>query len=272
LLTEGHTYGDEEGCLKAADVAAQEQIGMTLLGLGHDWNEQLLDEMAARSGGHSAYVDSPSKLVAIFQKRFADLSQAVVRDLQLTFNLNVTAEIKEAYRVTPDIARVKIQDKSVVLGTLETKHPVSLLLEVMVKPSAPGATRVLRMQASGERLDSSRQRDATEAEVFIEFTEHAEQTKPPEEMIDLMGRIAAFKVQEKAIAEVSKGEYARATARLKNLATQLLNYGEVELSRALLLEAGEVTRTGRLSEEGRKRIHYGTRSLSQSAMLTKGPQ
>jgi hypothetical protein len=143
-----------------------------------------------------------------------------------------------------------------------------VLLEVSVKPTAVGATRVLRMQATGERLNGNLQHDATEAEVLVEFTERAEQVKPPEELIDLMGRIAAFKVQEKAMAEVSKGEYTRATSRLKNLATQLLNYGEVELSRALLLEAGEIARTGRLSEEGRKRIHYGTRSLSQSAMLT----
>jgi Ca-activated chloride channel family protein len=268
LLTDGHTYGDEEGCLQAADSAGQERITMTLLGLGHDWNEQLLDEMAARSGGYATYVDSPSKLVAIFQKHFTQLSQAVMRDLQLSFKLNVASEIKEIYRVTPDITRLKAQNNVVTLGMLETKHPVSVLLEVSVKPTAVGATRVLRMQATGERLNGNLQHDATEAEVLVEFTERAEQVKPPEELIDLMGRIAAFKVQEKAMAEVSKGEYTRATSRLKNLATQLLNYGEVELSRALLLEAGEIARTGRLSEEGRKRIHYGTRSLSQSAMLT----
>ena len=74
-----------------------------------------------------------------------------------------------------------------------------------------------------------------------------------------------FKVQEKALAEVARGDNARATTRLQNLATHLLNFGEVELARAALLEAGEVTRTGRFSAEGRKRIVYGTRGLSQTA-------
>jgi hypothetical protein len=46
------------------------------------------------------------------------------------------------------------------------------------------------------------------------------------------------------------------------MATRLLNLGETELARAALLEAGRLSRTGDLSSEGRKKIRYGTRSLS----------
>jgi hypothetical protein len=46
------------------------------------------------------------------------------------------------------------------------------------------------------------------------------------------------------------------------MATRLLNLGETDLARAALLEAGRLARTGDLSAEGRKKIMYGTRSLS----------
>ena len=270
LLTDGQTYGDEEGCLDAADLAAREKLGLTLLGLGHDWNDKLLDEMAVRSGGYSTYVDSPAKLVSVFQKQFANLSQVLSRDLHITFNLSSQAEIKEAYRITPDIARIKLHENVGLLGMLEANRPIRLLIEVMTKTNMLGPMRILRAQASGEAIDSSALRDAVDAELSLEISESVDaKLKPPEEIVDMLGRIAAFKVQEKAVQEIEKGDYMRATSRLKNLATHLLNYGEVELSRSMLLEAGEVARTGRLSEEGRKRIHYGTRGLSQTALLSK---
>jgi hypothetical protein len=42
----------------------------------------------------------------------------------------------------------------------------------------------------------------------------------------------------------------------------LINIGEIELARAALLEASRISKTGQLSPEGRKKIKYGTRSLS----------
>ena len=82
---------------------------------------------------------------------------------------------------------------------------------------------------------------------------------------ETLAHIAMFKVHEKAQADLARGDHARATTRLRNLATQLLNAGEIELARAALLEAGALMRTVQMSAEGRKRIRYGTRSLSSNS-------
>ena len=88
----------------------------------------------------------------------------------------------------------------------------------------------------------------------------------------MLARIVAYKIQEKVMADVASGQPERATSRLKNLSTHLMNFGEAELARAALLEAGTLTRTGQLSDEGRKRIRYGTRALSGSAILSAQKQ
>lgn len=62
--------------------------------------------------------------------------------------------------------------------------------------------------------------------------------------------------------DLDRGEIEHASQRLETMATRLLNVGENELAKAALLEAGRLARTGHLSPEGRKRIRYGTRSLS----------
>ena len=44
------------------------------MGVGSDWNENLLDQMAASSGGTSVYIDSPRKIVDIFKGKILDVA------------------------------------------------------------------------------------------------------------------------------------------------------------------------------------------------------
>jgi len=75
-------------------------------------------------------------------------------------------------------------------------------------------------------------------------------------------KLAIFKMQEKTMDDLERGQVEQASQRLETMATRLLNIGELELAKAALLEAGRLSRTGHLSPEGRKKIRYGTRSLS----------
>jgi hypothetical protein len=80
--------------------------------------------------------------------------------------------------------------------------------------------------------------------------------------VTALGKLAIFKMQEKAMEDLEDGHVSTATQRLETMATRLLNLGETDLARAALLEAGRLARSGALSAEGRKKIKYGTRSLS----------
>ncbi len=265
LITDGQTYGDETGCLEAADAAAREKIGLTLLGLGADWNDELLDEMAARSGGYSTFIDSPARLTAAFHERFAELTNVMARDVQLNFRLHESVLLKDVFRLTPDIARVRVSENCLPLGALEARRTLRVLIALSVNAARAGTLRALRAEASGELLNGSQSRQSIDAELAVTLSADIVTTASvPREIEDALARIAVFKVQEKAQADLARGDHARATTRMQNLATHLLNFGEVELARAALLEAGELNRTGQMSAEGRKRIRYGTRGLSHS--------
>jgi hypothetical protein len=84
----------------------------------------------------------------------------------------------------------------------------------------------------------------------------------PPNIVSALGKLAIFKMQEKTMEDLDRGEIEHASQRLETMATRLLNIGENELAKAALLEAGRLTRTGHLSAEGRKKIRYGTRGLS----------
>ncbi|MBN1137901.1 MAG: DnaJ domain-containing protein, partial [Anaerolineae bacterium] len=46
LLTDGQTYGDDQACLEQAGWAGLQRIQLVTMGIGPDWNDDLLDRMA----------------------------------------------------------------------------------------------------------------------------------------------------------------------------------------------------------------------------------
>jgi Ca-activated chloride channel family protein len=69
LLTDGHTYGDEQACLMLADDAARLNISISGLG-GQRLNDVFLDELVGRTGGNSTYVSSPQEIERRWLRNF----------------------------------------------------------------------------------------------------------------------------------------------------------------------------------------------------------
>jgi len=263
LLTDGQTYGDEDKCLLAADRASRHQIGISTMGIGQDWNDKLLDEIAQRSGGTSAYIDSAAKVTSFFRDKVHSLVNVFARELRYTLTLGEGISIKDSFRVSPYIARLQEREGGFHLGQLTTDEPMAILLEFLIAPRPPGRYRLFQLELVGDVPVLGRQSERIKREVDVRFapTRELEETVPPR-IVSALGKLAIFKMQEKTLGDLERGEVEQASQRLETMATRLLNIGELELAKSALLEAGRLARTGHLSPEGRKKIRYGTRSLS----------
>lgn len=266
LLTDGQTYGDEEVCLEKAQQAGQEQISLTTMGIGSDWNEELLDRMSSLSGGNSIYIDSPRKVVTAFKETIRNLNSVVIRQLTMNLQPEPGVTIQEAFQVMPHIRRLDIEAADIMLGPLGTDQGKSLLLECRIdRINTTGSKRLVRLTVKGDKTSQLQHgvRNWEATDLIGEFVPSLD-GKPtiPPTIVTALGKLAIFKMQEKAMSDLAKGQISAATQRLETMATRLLNLGETELARAALLEAGRLARTGDLSAEGKKKIHYGTRALS----------
>ena len=263
LLTDGQTYGDEEGCLEWSRDANRRGIGITALGIGPDWNDKLLDEMAVISGGASAYIDSPLKVGQVFRDKIHSLSNVFARDLSLTLRFGEGVRLKEAFMVSPEISRLRPREGDIPLGSLGLDMAGLFLLEVLILPKPPGRHNILQMEISGNILTPEPTKEKVWEKIALNFTsEPAPDEEVPSAIVSALGKLVIFKMQEKALADLEQGDVERATQRLETIATRLLNVGEVDLAKAALLEAGKLSRTGLLSPEGKKKLKYGTRSLA----------
>jgi hypothetical protein len=68
-------------------------------------------------------------------------------------------------------------------------------------------------------------------------------------------------MQERATEQMSKGDSTSAARYMENMATSLLLKGEHVLAQSVLNEVTNIRNNQSFSEEGEKRIKYGTRSL-----------
>lgn len=271
LLTDGRTYGDEKDCLKHAQWAGANQINLSMIGIGTDWNEDLLDQMAAASDGTSVYIDSPEEVKSIFSQTLRSLESVVARQLKMKINPHASVRLHEVYQIKPQITRLEVHQPAIMLGALNTEQEKSILMEFRIQELTPGSRRLMRMTVEGDMPGQSKLRpwDWVEVSTTVEEDPAPAECEIPAPITDALKNLAIYKMQEKVQTDLDQGKVKRATQRLEIIATRLLDAGEVELSRAAQLEAGQLTRTSVLSEKGRKKMRYGTRALTSK--LVSGP-
>ena len=81
MLTDGRTYGDENKCLKLAEQANEQGIGISALGIGSEWNDNFLDQLASITGGGSMCIANPHIEHALLD-RFNQLGNEYVEEIK----------------------------------------------------------------------------------------------------------------------------------------------------------------------------------------------
>jgi len=264
LLTDGQTYGDEQDCLEAARMASQQDIPITTMGIGSDWNDELLDQVANLSNapGSSIYIDSTAKIAQVFHEQIHGLGSTFAHGVSLSIHQGEGVSLREMYRVAPSINQLFAVDEQLVLGSLETQHPQAVIMELLVDTHTPGPHRLLQVDVEGVVPALGRQPVRAGRMLEINFVTDLNRRQPvPPDIVSAMGKLTIYKMQERALQDIEMGQIESAVSRLKTMATRLLDIGESELARAALLEAGRLAQTGSLSAEGRKKLRSGARGL-----------
>ncbi len=260
LLTDGQTYGDREGCIAESRRAGLQRISISTLGIGEDWNDALLGDMARQAEGTCFYISHPRQLRHILQEYVQGLSGIVVRDLQLTARLTEGAQLADSFRCFPSIDRLVSAMGEIKLGLLRNNSRIQVLLELIVAPAPLGERRLAQLELSGT-VPPSNQRERLIFDYEASVVEEPEETSIPTAIVNAMNRINLFRMQEQAWTALESGRGEEAQRRLEAVATRLFDLGENSLARVALLEAGRITRGRQPSGKGQKIIKFGTRHL-----------
>jgi Ca-activated chloride channel family protein len=264
LLTDGQTEQENE-CLLRADDAGRRGVPITALGVGQDWNEDLLIDMANRSGGVAEYISNPNEIVAFFQNTVQRAQNTVVQNANATLRLVQGVTPRAVWQVIPLINNlgyrpVSDRDVSVPLGELESSQGQTLLVELLVDPRPVGQYRVGQVEVSYDVPALSLSGERARADVLLTFTADAGQiAQVNAPIMNIVEKVSAFKLQTRALQDLQSGDVSGATQKLKGAVTRLLNQGEVELAQTMQNEINNLEQGGQISSEGQKTIKFGTR-------------
>ena len=262
LITDGHTYGDEEACLELASQAAEQGVGISVMGIGTDWNDTFLDEVAGRTGHTSRYVARPQEIQKFLDEKFHALTRVFADETSLEFMPVKDVRLNYAFRLQPEPGPLAL-DSPVHLGPILRDTHLSVLFEIMVSSPALSGSTLSLLDGQMQILVKGRTIAIPPLRVRLErpVSTDAGQDPPPLPIMQALSRLTLYRMQERARAEAQAGEIEKATRSLKYLAAHLSSQGQDGLARTVLFEVENLSRKQSLSQEGEKEIKYATRAL-----------
>ncbi len=270
LLTDGQTWDDEDACYKIADEAGKQGISVTSIGLGEEWNEKLLLGIAERSHGNSHWIENPISILDAFRQEVEGMQSVAATNVKVTARMSPGVKPIKAYSTFPMIAdvstkAVKGDIVAVELGALDGKRGQAVLIEARVPCQKAGRFRLGQVEVAYDVPSQGLKGLSVRSDLFVTMTADAgAATKVNAEVMNLVEKVSAFKLQTRALTEAEAGNIAAATQKLQAAATVLLNMGEEDLAEAAEKEILSLKKTGTLTAAGTKKLEYGTRRLTQA--------
>jgi Ca-activated chloride channel homolog len=261
LLTDGVTYGDSDRCRQLAREAASYGIAIYPLGIGADWDEELLDSIGQLSGGMPAeFIRNPSDALTIFEQQFQSAVDVAVRNATMTLRLPVGVSPKKAVKVLPiisDLGDSVLSDRQVVipLGDLEKDKPQSVLVQLMIDPRPAGLFRIAQAELSYDVPIANLMGEKIRDDIKVTFTtdvNQAAQVNPT--VMNFAEKANAHRLVTRVLEEYKKT--GKATTRLAPNVTRVLD----EETQAAL---EQINQGQQISQEQVKSIGNKTRKLTQ---------
>ncbi len=262
LLTDGFTR-NPDACRQLARRAADAGVTISTLGLGGEFQDDLLTALADVSGGRATFL---RRAETIPHAVAAELDAArSVAERAVTFSLALFdgAVLRRVTRISPTLTPLEpgtnaSGDIVLHLGDIERGAPTRLLLEILAPP-APSGNSVSRHLATCSI--ASEGAAVIRRDLRVMYTHTPSELAPP--VLAAAARANAVRLQRRALAAAANGNREDAQALLQSVARRLNELGETALADVALHEAEALQQTGRLSDMGAKELTYATRRLGE---------
>jgi Ca-activated chloride channel family protein len=267
VLTDGFTL-DEEDCRTWASRARQARIPISTMGLGGEFNEELMIPISDQTGGEAYLLQDPQDIPATFAKELQRAQAVRYRNLELKLRPSQGVEVRAAHRVRPSIAPLEAINEggsySFPLGDLVAGEEPALLLELIVPPRPAGVYRLTQALLACDDPVSGLASLKTRADVVAEYTpDPAQVAQTVPQVMHVVEALSAYKLQQRARADLAKGNVAGATRKLRTAATRLLDMGKEELAAEMERQAVELEQHGQINPQRTKKLRYETRKLTR---------
>ncbi|MGD8750926.1 MAG: DnaJ domain-containing protein, partial [Anaerolineales bacterium] len=262
LITDGRSYGDEEKCLELADQAQALGISISTLGIGSDYNDEFLDELAMRTGGSSKFVSSPQDIRFWLKEKFTRFGQAYVERAKLNYIDIPGVKLRYVISIGSEVS-ILSPNSPIQLGSFLIDSQHRILLEFLLEP-INNSSDYLQLMDGDISFDIPTRQIPTyriPLSLTCPVSDSSKSDVIPIEIINAVSRLTFYRMQEEARKNIRDGELEAGRNVLRYLATQLIQDGNHQLAKVVNSELESIHQQGSFSKQGDKIIKYGTRAL-----------
>ena len=195
-------------------------IATTTLGLGHDFNEVLLQRIADVGGGRSYYIETAVQIADTLTSELGETLETVVRGAMLRVKIApgvVVAPLTALASRSVDDETTEIQ-----LGDLVARQAISAVLQVRFPSGTEGRTQ----RAVFSTADHGGVLQASETDCIWTYADDAANDRQPRNVIvdREVAQLYTFRARQEAVTLNSARRFDEATALLKAVADRIRRY------------------------------------------------
>lgn len=173
LLSDGHANQGITDKLKLARIAGEYRslgIGISTMGVGHGFDEDLMETIADGGGGNFYYIEKPDDIPDIFAKELQGVLSVLAQNVRMELIPSETARITNVfgYKSVGKNGGVEFG-----LGDLYDQEVKSILIEIDLFPHDVGHYPVLKLKLEYVDVTESVKACVVEMSVSAEFTDQA---------------------------------------------------------------------------------------------------
>jgi len=275
LLTDGETF-DEEYCRSLASHLAETNTPIISIGIGEEYNQDLLMELSDTTKGRSLHLLDMQQLDQFFSQEVQQAVREVVTDLRLKVQTVRSVTLDAITRVYPNLVEVPLEEQPYRLGNIPAGDYTVFILELTVSGISRPPSRVRLAQvtlwASAPGL-RQRQVELAPQELFVTFTnDETAVAQVDPEVLDYVQQKNVDRMLTQAARLLAQGktQEAHKTLQAAQQITQRLN--NPGATRLLQNALEELNKTGTLSENTRRTLRAGGRTLTVKSGKTESLQ
>jgi Ca-activated chloride channel homolog len=274
LLTDGENeHGDNNRCLKFAQLAAGYNLTLNTLGFGDNWNQDVLEKIADAGSGTLSYIQQPEQIIDEFSRLFQRIQTVGLTNAYLLFSLvpNVRfAELKPIAQVAPDTIELPVQPEpdgrfAVRLGDLMKDVERVILANIYLGHLPEGRQAITRLQV---RYDDPAENKTGLLSENIPVEANVVQAYQPSATPQVQQHILAlakYRQTQLAEAKLQQGDRAGAATMLQTAAKTALQMGDKSAATVLQTSATRLQAGEELSESDRKKTRIVSKTILQDS-------
>ena len=274
LLTDGENeHGDNQRCLKFAQLATSYNLTLNSFGFGDNWNQDILENIADAGGGSLSHIQQLDQVEEKFNQMFDRIQTVGLTNAYLRFSLMPKvrlAELKPVAQVCPDTIELPVQPEadgifSVRLGDLMKDVKRVVLTNIYLGQFLEGKHTIAELQVIYD--DPAKNQTGITSNIFpVEAYSLATYRSAIDSQVHQhILALAKYRQTQLAETKLQEGDRTGAATLLQTAAKTALQMGDTGAATVLQTSATRLQAGQELSESDRKKTRIVSKTTLQDS-------